>query len=533
MYGRQLSVELSWDGISLGRDDVYKLEKKFDSDFYRSSMQQIDGEVKGRHDLESKQINAKIGISYDNSPFEYIDYGDFYIFEHERIAGKTPEGDRTKFKAFDILIKTHVPYDVEKLNITYPITVIDLFSSIASYIGTTIINTSLVNGEKLITEDKWTNIENVTLRNVLDEIAATCGCTIIAKNNKLYGKYVDTHVDTSTIALPLTINEDTMKSLKIQSKYGGVNILNLAREGVQSEGGSGMHNNYPYPPEWNEIPPEERIEIVIPDNQIMDKEREVYAPDLFNSIGGLSYYPFEVNGNGTLHFEPMDVVKVIDMNGQELISVTTSSQLTFTTGIKEKLISAIPGYTKEQYALVTDSKRQFMRVYLLVNQQNGLIQSSIEKTEKIERELIEQSNIITQTQSSIEQEIIDRTIMGETIIEETSSLVEQYNNSWQIIFTKIENEQQLTNEELTKFKTYFRWDIDGAIIGKEGSPIELHQTNNRIEFRENGVPFAYWEGGTMSVDNIIAQISIIIGTHLVETYQSPVVGKSTIVRQVE
>jgi hypothetical protein len=92
----------------------------------------------------------------------------------------------------------------------------------------------------------------------------------------------------------------------------------------------------------------------------------------------------------------------------------------------------------------------------------------------------------------------------------------------------------LIGDELQLFQTYFRWDINGAIIGKSGSPVEFFQTNDMIGFRENGVVIAQWEKGTQTVDNLIARVSIIIGTHSVEKYFSPVVNDVTsILRKVD
>ena len=230
--------------------------------------------------------------------------------------------------------------------------------------------------------------------------------------------------------------------------------------------------------------------------------------------------------------EPMDNVQLILPHEIDtVVAPVTSIHWEYDGGLNGELMSAGIEETLADYnlaGLAADVRKAIIRV----NDVEGKINITVSNQEALEKQVKQNSAAIDVTENMIQQEVIDRQQMGDVILEEATSLVEQYSDSWNLIFTKIENEQQLTNDELTQFKTYFRWDVNGAIIGKEGSPIELYQTNNRIEFRENGIPFAYWEGGTMSVDNIIASISIVIGTHLVETYQSPVVGKSTTVKQV-
>ena len=41
---------------------------------------------------------------------------------------------------------------------------------------------------------------------------------------------------------------------------------------------------------------------------------------------------------------------------------------------------------------------------------------------------------------------------------------------------------------------------------------------------------AYWGEGTMNVERLIAITTIMVGYHLIEKYDSPVAGKTTIVR---
>ena len=144
----------------------------------------------------------------------------------------------------------------------------------------------------------------------------------------------------------------------------------------------------------------------------------------------------------------------------------------------------------------------------------------------------ENSSAITQTQSSIAQEIIERTSQGELILDQTSSLVQQTVDSFDVIFNKIEADQSLTNDEVELIQSYFRINENGVIIGKSDSAIEFFAENNRVGFRENGNDIAYWEEGTMHVDRLIAVTTIMVGYHLTEKYDSPVDGgmKTTIVR---
>lgn len=143
----------------------------------------------------------------------------------------------------------------------------------------------------------------------------------------------------------------------------------------------------------------------------------------------------------------------------------------------------------------------------------------------------ESINSIVEKTISLEAGLEDSTKQAQDSIEAIRSELSQKADELELKFT---TENESLSEELKNLLTYFRWGQDGAIIGKSGSPIVLHQSNDKIEFLEGDKVIASWERGTMSVDNLIALIQIQIGQHVVETYESTntLVGISTIVRQV-
>lgn len=358
--GRQINVKVTILGITpivLESDKVFKLDRLFEADFFRSSMTQIDGELKGRYDLTDKTIKVELGVSFGGSVYEYINFGEFIVKEHERIVGNTPEFDKTVFKAFDKMILFHKPYDVVELGITYPISVYNLLNSLATSVGLVLDNVSIVNGGLMVDEDKWTDVESVTYRNVLDEIAQVSGSTIIISGNKLKAKYVGSSL--------IDLYEENLRKIKIEEKYGGINIFNLTREP--------QHDNYVYPSDWETIPVEDRVELVFINNQIMDKSRSVFAPDLFNSVNGLEFYPFDADTTGLAFLEPMDAINVIDMNEVDHLSYVMHSRLVISSGLKETLKAVVPMYAKKEYVLVTDVKKERSRTEFLVDKLNGQI----------------------------------------------------------------------------------------------------------------------------------------------------------------
>ena len=69
------------------------------------------------------------------------------------------------------------------------------------------------------------------------------------------------------------------------------------------------------------------------------------------------------------------------------------------------------------------------------------------------------------------------------------------------------------------------------MLGKSTNPIEFYAEPDEVGFRENGVRIAYWKEGTMHVDNLIAIMTIVIGYHQISKYDSPIAGKTSVVRR--
>ena len=153
-------------------------------------------------------------------------------------------------------------------------------------------------------------------------------------------------------------------------------------------------------------------------------------------------------------------------------------------------------------------------------------------TQEIDGIMTDSGLLIEALSDSLKVEISERKQEGEDLKKEIKTAVEATEDKFEVRFTGVETNIKDINGELVDFGTYFRWDENGAMIGKLGSPVEFFQTNDMIGFRENGVVIAQWEKGEMTVDNLIAKISIVIGTHQVEKYDSPVAGTTTLVRRV-
>lgn len=194
---------------------------------------------------------------------------------------------------------------------------------------------------------------------------------------------------------------------------------------------------------------------------------------------------------------------------EELTGIKTTVT-THTTAIRENKENIELSATKEEVETVETNFNDIM----------------IESTERIN----ENSSQIEVNADAITNEVIARETLDGNLREEINSKVQQTAEDFTVIFNKIEADQTLTSEELAVVTSHFRVNENGVIIGNSESAIEFFAENNRVGFRENGKDIAYWEEGTMNVDNLIAIVTVIIGYHLIEKYDSPTQGKTTIVR---
>lgn len=283
---------------------------------------------------------------------EYINLGTFNVVEHERKVN-AQGGGTTTFKAFDNMIKTHEIYSRGNLGITFPLSVGDLVVAIATYTDLT-IETAGANLNKVIADDKWTGQEDVTYRNILDEIAQATGSGLTVYNNELRMK-VSTSLDSEEI------NEDDIFSLKLKEEFGPVNVISFKDTDKKTD--------YKYPSNYAGIPKKDKYELVVEDNQIVKKD---YAANLFSEVSAVVYYPFEAETQGFGYLNPLDIVSVVDLDGVAHKSVIMHSTLKIDSDVKETFKALPPILYKDENKVVKPEDRKFNRTQTKVNELSNL-----------------------------------------------------------------------------------------------------------------------------------------------------------------
>lgn len=319
-----------------------KIKYSFKGQFYKTIMRELELEVKGRISLIDKVLHLKHGIRI-NDEFEYIDFGNFKVKDTEEVK----ERDSIKVTAYDNMLNFMIDFDLAKLDITLPCTILNFSKALCKYCNIELFTEDFFNNDIIIDEDYFT-VQKMTCRDVLEKLAQATLCTIFIKENKLYFSNIN---DTNEV---LDIN--VLKSLKLQNKFGPVNSFVLGRGDV----GDNIYNN-----DEESIKTNGLCEIRFDENEILDNKRDEVITNMFNHVEGLEFYPFEAKEIGLACFEPCDLITCRDKQQNEYKCLILNLELTITSGITETISSEVPSTTTTEYKYAAKEEKAKLKIYRL------------------------------------------------------------------------------------------------------------------------------------------------------------------------
>ncbi len=324
-------------------------------------MKQLDLDVNADIPVDTV-LNASFALKV-NGEYEAIDYGDFIVYKSE----KQEDTSSYKLTCYDKML--YAMKDYEALNITYPITIRDYIGAISSHIGLTFASSSdnFANYDKQIPNELYLDSDGnslgYTFRDVLDELAEVTASTICINDlGELEIRYITETND--------TIDEEYFKDVNVNfgEKFGAVNTIVLSRS-------AGADNIY-YPA----VLPENPYEIKISDNQIMNgNDRATYLPDIYAKLNGLEYYLNDFSSPGIMYYDLCDRYTV-SIGENTYSCVMFNDEINVTQGLEENIHTDMPEETVTDYTKADKTDRKINQVYLIVDKQNGIIQSLVDKT---------------------------------------------------------------------------------------------------------------------------------------------------------
>ena len=369
----------------------HTFKHSFSGNIFTSIMQKIELEVKNGAVLtENTVLQPKYGLKV-NGDYEYIDYSDYNVYSSEI----NYDTGIVKTVAYDNMIKFMVKYELEKLGISFPITIRNLSNAICNYVGTSLYSTDFFNADLIIETDLFTAL-NCTYRDVIDYICQATLTTAIIKDNKLYFK--------NTTNTNKTITPSILKKFKLKQQFGGCNSLVLGR---------GDLNDNIYAKDDDLIEQDGLQEIRFDNNEILDKRREEVIDSMFLQVKGLKYYSFETKDLGIGIFEPADFCKMEDLDGNKYEVLILNQSITITSGCEGSMSADTPDTSTTLYQYATDSQKRQTKTEITVDKQNQVIESVISNVSEQNNKISQITQTVDEINSKI-QDIADITTSAES-----------------------------------------------------------------------------------------------------------------------
>lgn len=396
---KELQAFLSYnDGTIRDEDDLIQFKVSCDSGLCKTSMRKLEAKYYGSHNLLGQWVHVGFGVKLPTGVYEYLDYGSFLVTEITTVK----DTGVTTITGYDRMIRSMTKYIAP--NFTYPMTLYNYTKSLCIMFGLDLGNESFnVHNDWQITGDLWSNIDGITYRDILTQIAqVTCTTAIIGNDDKIYFKPITETNETLTY--------DNMFKLKLEPLYGEINSIVLSRT----------------PQEDNIVKrDEESIELngltewKIENNEIIDKDRDNAITPIYNAMHGISYYPFETTTEGLGWYEIADNFNVVNDTGDTFNTTLFNYSITIDGSIKETLKTVAETKTQTQYQYASTIAKRVKNTEIIVDKQqqnitnivsdlyddNGLINENFTKVYQ------DIDNIINSVQNSGGSNILLNSVM--------------------------------------------------------------------------------------------------------------------------
>lgn len=233
-----------------------------------------------------------------------------------------------------------------------------------------------------ITKELWENINGITYRDILVQVAqATATTCIIGNDDKIYFKRLNATGEQLTYS--------NMKKLKLEPMYGEINSVVLSRtpqeDNVYRRDETSIANNG-------------LTEFKIENNEIIDKNRDEAMDYLYPVLKGISYYPFETVTEGLGWYEIADSFDIVNDNGDVFNTSLFNFSITVDGSIKETLKTVADTKTQTQYQYASQMAKRIKNTEIIVDKQEQTITNLVE-------DMYSEGGIVNESFTKVEQNI--------------------------------------------------------------------------------------------------------------------------------
>ena len=473
LLGRELDSIITYTinnvETELGSEDLNSVTPHYEGAILKSVMKQLDIDSNieiPKGTIVNYQFGVKTGEDENGYVYEYIDYGNYIVYEVE----KQEDTDSYLIKCYDKMLYSMKDY--EDLGISYPITINNYIVAVSGRLGLTFANDgeTYVNYDKTIEAERYLTEDGeslgYTFRDVLDELAQVTASTICINNDdELEIRYINNTND--------TIDEEYFKDINVNfgQKYGPVNSIVLSRS-------AGSDNIY--------LRDEESIalnglcEIKIQDNQIMNfNDRNLYLQSIFNQLNGLEYYLNDYSSTGITYYELCDRYNA-SIGNNTYSCVMFNDEVLVTQGLEENVHTDMPTQAETDYTKSDKTDNKINQAYIIVNKQEIQIESLTSETSKLEKDVNGVEEYILFTDYTVGDEITQ--IVYELIDDEYVESQDTYylaNKDYYIKTTSggLNNQMDMITERVNQVQTstYTKTQIQSITSGKS-----YFLTNNEV-----------------------------------------------------
>lgn len=180
-----------------------------------------------------------------------------------------------------------------------------------------------------------------------------------------------------------------LKKVNVSTIHGVIGTeYDITITNIQIEAGATAHTYEPFTPNG-------RVDLVIANNEILDKQREATAQPILDAVKGWDYRNAEIKTEGHGYHEIGDRVD-ISVAGETYPAIITKSTIQVDGGIKETLISATPEIVPIDYAKAGGITKTIFRTELAVDKQEQRIDAIVSRQDATDASVQEQFTQLTQ-----------------------------------------------------------------------------------------------------------------------------------------
>ena len=360
-------------------NDLIEFKLNGEIELLSTGMRKLEIKVYGEYNLLNQWVEVGYGVKLEDESYKYLTFGEFLVVEQTYIKDE----DTTSYIAYDRMILFMKSY--EPLEVQYPISLFDYLDALCNKVGVPLGNWGLeYNNNYTINEELWENINGITYRDVLQQIAQTAGGMAFINE---FGNLEIISCWTGEVSDTLTY--DDIITLKTEEPFGPVNSIVLAR--------TPQEDNI-YKQDEESIVDNGLCEIRIENNEIMDKNRDDAIIDVYNSLNDITYCPFECTTSGLGYFELTDKIHIVNNDNEEILVPIHYIDITFDGGIKEVIKGVIPSATQTQYQYASPVSKRLKNTEIIVNKQEQYI-------EQLVTDMYEENGIVNENFTQVHQDI--------------------------------------------------------------------------------------------------------------------------------